>query len=98
MKFKKFFVVTMLGTVADEGGQFLDNQMKAGQPVLKTVGDISDTIGSSDFVQGVAGGAGTVATVVPRLVSTKIGLTQDTVQVKQIEIFKLFICKTFFFR
>ena len=65
--------MTLLGTAADEGGQFLDNQMKAGQPVLKTVGDISDTIGSSDFVQGVAGGAGTVAKDAP-------GLAQNTAQ------------------
>ena len=74
--------MTLLGTVADEGAQFLDNQMKAGQPVLKTVGDISDTIGSSDFVQGVAGGAGSAANDAPELVSTKIGLAQDTVQVR----------------
>ena len=47
----------LLGTAADEGGHFIERQVEVGQPILKTVGNISDTIGSSEFVQGVGGSA-----------------------------------------
>ena len=50
----------MFGTVVEEGGNFLAKQAEANEPVLETVGNISSTIGQSDFVQGVQGGAGTV--------------------------------------
>ena len=50
----------MLGTVVEEGGNFLAKQAEANEPVLETVGNISSTIGQSDFVKGVQGGAGTV--------------------------------------
>ena len=44
----------------EEGGNFLAKQAEANEPVLETVGNISSTIGRSDFVQGVAGGAESV--------------------------------------
>eukprot|EP00090_Calanus_glacialis_P033530 TRINITY_DN55738_c0_g1_i1.p1 TRINITY_DN55738_c0_g1~~TRINITY_DN55738_c0_g1_i1.p1 ORF type:complete len:128 (+),score=49.78 TRINITY_DN55738_c0_g1_i1:108-491(+) len=53
-------LVRLFGTVVEEGGNFLAKQAEANEPVLETVGNISSTIGRSDFVQGVTGGAGTV--------------------------------------
>merc|ERR1712106_18789 len=50
----------LIGTVVEEGGNFLAKQAEANEPVLETVGNISSTIGQSDFVKGVQGGAGTV--------------------------------------
>jgi len=47
----------LLGTAVEEGGNFLAHQAEANEPVLETVGNISTTIGRSDFVQGVTGGA-----------------------------------------
>ena len=44
----------------EEGGNFLAKQAEANEPVLETVGNISCTIGRSEFVQGVAGGAESV--------------------------------------
>ena len=44
---------------------------------METVGNISDTIGSSQFVQGVAGSAGDA----PQIVGTTVGLAQITAQV-----------------
>ena len=71
----------MMSTVADEGGKFIGKQVEVGQPLLKTVGNISSTIGSSDFVQGVTGGAGSVARDAPQLIGTGVGLVQNTAQV-----------------
>merc|ERR1712123_504449 len=50
-------LVRLFGTVVEEGGNFLAKQAEANEPVLETVGNISSTIGKSDFVQGVQGGA-----------------------------------------
>ena len=68
----------ILGTVADEGGKFIGKQVEVGQPLLKTVGNISSTIGRSDFDQGVTGGAGSVAIDAPQLVGTKVDLVKNT--------------------
>ena len=58
--FNALFSVRLFGTVVEEGGNFLAKQAEANEPVLETVGNISTTIGRSDFVQGVTGGAQTV--------------------------------------
>merc|ERR1719154_813019 len=47
----------LVGTAVQEGGNFLAQQAAANEPVLETFGNISTTIGRSEFVQGVAGGA-----------------------------------------
>ena len=44
----------------EAGGKFLAKQVEANEPVLETVVNISSTIGRSDFVQGVTGGAESV--------------------------------------
>ena len=67
----------LLGTAAGEGGQFIEKQVEVGQPIVETVANISDTIGSSEFVQGVAGSAGDS----PQIVATTVGLAQTTAQV-----------------
>ena len=64
----------LLGTAAEEGGQFLDRQVEVNQPIVETVHNISDTIGGSEFVQGSTRTA-------PQIVGTKIGLAQSTAQV-----------------
>merc|ERR1711892_179690 len=53
-------LVRLFGTVVEEGGNFLAKQAEANESVPETMGNISSTIGQSDFVQGVQGGAGTV--------------------------------------
>jgi len=64
----------LLGTAAEEGGQFLDRQVEVNQPIVETVHNISDTIGGSEFVQGSTRTA-------PQIVGTKIGLAQSTAQI-----------------
>ena len=66
----------MLSTAADEGGQFIEKQVEVGEPILKTVGNISDTIGSSEFVQGVGGGARSAPGLVGRTASLALSTAQ----------------------
>ena len=65
----------LLGTAAEEGGQFLERQVEVNQPIVETVHNISDTIGGSEFVQGSTRTA-------PQLVGTKLGLAHSTAQVR----------------
>eukprot|EP00092_Neocalanus_flemingeri_P048606 GFUD01055516.1.p1 GENE.GFUD01055516.1~~GFUD01055516.1.p1 ORF type:complete len:157 (-),score=45.70 GFUD01055516.1:89-559(-) len=83
--------VTLIGTAAEEGGHFVENQIRAGEPILQTVGNISDTLGGSDFVQSVAGSAGSVARNGPQLVSSQLNLAQDTTQMLS-SMSCLFVC------
>merc|ERR1712013_221388 len=64
----------LLGTAAEEGGQFLERQVEVNQPIVETVHNISDTIGGSEFVQGSTRTA-------PQLVGTKLGLAHSTAQI-----------------
>merc|ERR1711936_16359 len=43
----------MLNTLGSEGGRFVARQTEVNQPTLNTVGNITDTIGRSEFVQTV---------------------------------------------
>ena len=48
---------------------------------MKTVGNISDTISRSEFVLGVAGGAGAVGREAPALVTNTVSLAHNSAQV-----------------
>ena len=74
----------LLGTAAEEGGQFLDRQVEVNQPIVETVHNISDTIGGSEFVQGSTRTA-------PQIVGTKLGLAHSTAQVRSYRDYKIII-------
>ena len=61
------------GTLAEESEQLIPKLVEVGQSIGGTVGNISDTIGRSEFVQGVAGSAEDASQIV--------GLSQSAAQV-----------------
>merc|ERR1712062_298899 len=44
---------TWVNTLGAEGGKFMARQTEVNQPIFNTVGNITDTIGRSEFVQTV---------------------------------------------
>ena len=50
-------------------------------PIVGTVGNISDTINTSEFVKGVRDGAETAARESPALMETKVEMVDNTMQV-----------------
>merc|ERR1711915_324081 len=72
---------TLASTAGKEGGQFLEQQVEVLSSIVETVGNISDTINTSEFVKGVRGGAGTAAKESPALMETKVEMVDNTMQV-----------------